>query len=123
MSLRYDLLADLNGSVKVTNGFKPSKVYHSPDGYKLSHYGTWRLTFKNSFLFSESNETFWDFVNMLEFKPFECLDTTDEIDFLTEPDYENLENDVNFLPSLSIDYESPAGAGHKSLRRILGFVA
>ena len=126
MSLRYDLLTDLQrGSVSSFNKtkFKCSKVYHSPDGYKMTHYGTWRLTYKHSFLFSESNDSFWPFVEMLDFRPYECPDTVDEFDSLAEPDYENLENNVNFLPSTMADYESPSGAGHKSLRRLLGFVA
>lgn len=122
MSLKYDLLADLNKSANSFNPkrFSSTKTYFSTDGYKLSHYGTWRITFKNSFLFSESDKSFWPFVEMLEFRLYECTDTVGEdVDnFDTE-----IDEDSNFLPSLGIDFESPKGSGHKSLRHLLGFIA
>ena len=105
MSLKYDLMSELL-KPSSTRRFQASKSYHSPEGYKLSHHGTWRLTHDNKLMLTESFAGFWDIVNMTEFHTFECIDTIDEIDTLSDFLPEDI--DKNFVPSLGIDWESPA---------------
>ena len=117
MSFKSDLLADLRNGVSKPfdkTHFLASKVYYSPDGYKLSHFGTWRLTFKKTFLFSESDKSFWPFVELLKFKPYEMLDTVEEPDnnfdgFIIDEDGEPKwvdDEDTNFVPSYGRDLET-----------------
>ena len=100
--------------------FNPHKSYFA-DGYKLTFTGMWKLTFKHMNIMSENDERFWEIISMYDFKPFEF---TDEIGNDDRPvDFEPEDRDTNFLPSLGQEFESPPGAGHKTLRSLLGFVA
>jgi hypothetical protein len=91
------------------------------EGYKLAHFGIWKLSFKNRVVLSEKDVNFWSIISIYDFKPFETIDTIGDDSRPTETDFE--ETDHNFIPSLGMDYESPKGAGHKTIRRMLGFIA
>ena len=125
MNLAYALRSTLHGVDRhvVRANLNVYKQYFTEDNFKLSHFGTWRLTFNGRLLITESDPSFWDIVEAYSFKAFIDCDTAGEDTAVYEIPIEDLERDTNFLPSIMGEYESPSGAGHKSLRRLLGFVA
>ncbi len=122
--LRHQLNADLlepSGSKR----YKTSKKYFDGD-YYIAHHGTWRLVYKKTFVMSESDANFWDIVNSFDLLPWEhkeFVDIDDTIEYQEEHYWNTEDLDSNFTPSFGRDWESPNASGHKSLRRLLGFVA
>jgi len=82
--------------------FKTHHQYFA-DGYKLSHFGIWKLTFKHMSIMSEKDPRFWEIISMYDFKTIEITDTigTD----LKPSDWEPPDIDTNFFPSLGCDWE------------------
>ena len=118
---RYEIAEDLrNKPAEQLVCFNPHKSYFA-DGYKLTFTGIWKLTFKTRYIMSEVDIHFWMIISMYDFKPFEVIDEIGNDD--RPVDFESEDIDINFLPSLGMDFESPPGAGHRTLRGLLGFVA
>jgi len=70
---------------------------------------------------SETHPDFWQIISMYDFRPFQIFD---EIGNDDKPvDFQPEETDLNFIPSLGTEFESPSGAGHRTLRGLLGFIA
>ena len=125
MNLAYALRSALTGADRhiTRENLNPYKQYFTEDNFKLSHFGTWRLTFNGRLLITESDPTFWSIVEAYQFKAFTDCDTVGEDSTVYEVPIEDLEKNTNFLPSIGRDYESPGNAGHKTLRWLLGYIA
>ncbi|MEA1876830.1 MAG: hypothetical protein U9N86_08185 [Bacteroidota bacterium] len=83
--------------------FKSNRTYYF-DGYRLSHSGCWKLSYKSTLFLTEADKDFWQIVSMYDFKPFEVIDFIGDdsrpTEFITD------ETDHNFLPSLGRDFGS-----------------
>ncbi len=118
---RFEIAEDLrNKPSQQIVSFKSHRVYYA-DGYKLTHAGIWKLTFKSKSIMSEKDSNFWQVISMYDFKPFEIIDTIGDDSRPSELEFDEI--NTNFLPSLGRDWESPSGSGHRSLRHLLGFTA
>ena len=100
--------------------FNPHRQYFA-EGYKLSHNGCWKLSFGIHVALTESDSRFWSIVSCYDFRPFETSDEVGQDDVFDG--FDSDDRDKNFIPSMGREYESPPGAGHRTLRRLLGFVA
>ena len=98
-----------NRPTKQLVAFKSNRIYHA-DGYRLSHHGIWKLTYKHMSIMSEKDEHFWEIISMYDFKTFELIN---EIGSDLRPsDFIPEDTDKNFIPSLGRDFE----VGEKIIR-------